>query len=312
MLVVLGSINADLVLEVARLPRPGETVLCPGWRLAHGGKGANQAAAAARLGARVRFVGRIGPDPWGPVLRQGLVEAGVEVDLLAASPRPSGTAVIAVDPAGENQILVASGANLDVSQDQLDGAGLGPGTTLLCQNEIPLGVTLEALARARAAGARTILNLAPAAALPARALDPVDLLIVNRHEAATLTGGMGDPRAAAAALAGPGRCCVLTLGSEGALAIGPGIALRVPALPVRPLDTTGAGDAFVGALAAALDLGRPLPEALARASVAAAMVCEHLGARKGQPSAAALEARLCELGPPVPLPDPPGGDPAGA
>lgn len=304
MLVVLGSINADLVLEVARLPGPGETVLCPGWRFAHGGKGANQATAAARLGARVRFLGRIGPDPWGPLLRRGLVEAGVEVDLLAASERPSGTAVIAVDPAGENQILVASGANLDVSQDQLDGAGLGPGTTLLCQNEIPLEVTLPALARARAAGARTILNLAPAAALPPGALDPVDLLVVNRHEAATLAGRAGDPLAAARALAGPARTCVLTLGSEGALALGPGIALRVPALPVRTVDTTGAGDAFVGALAAELDQGRPLPEALARASVAAGMVCEHLGAREGQPSAAALEARLAGLGPPVPIAGP--------
>lgn len=307
MLVVLGSINADLVLEVEGLPRPGETVLCPGWRLAHGGKGANQASAAVKLGARVRFLGRIGPDPWAPVLREGLAAAGVDVDGLAPSPRPSGTAVIAVDRSGENLILVASGANLDVSLDQLDGAGLGPGTTLLCQNEIPLPVTLGALARARAAGARTILNLAPASALPAGALDPVDLLVVNEHEAATLLGGPREPEAAAAALAGPVRTCVLTLGRAGALAVGPEGGWRVPALPIRPVDTTGAGDTFVGALAAFLDLGLALPDALARASVAAGLACERLGAREGQPERAAVEARLGELGPPVPFAFPRGG-----
>ncbi len=218
MLLVLGSINADLVLEVDGLPRPGETVLCPGWRFAHGGKGANQAAAAARFGARVRFLGRVGSDPWGPILRQGLAEAGVEVAGLGLSQRPSGTAVIAVDRSGENLILVASGANLDVSLDQLDAAGLGPGVTLLCQNEIPLPVTLGALARARAAGARTILNLAPASSLAADALDPVDLLIVNQHEAAALLGRRMPAEEAAAELAGPARTCVLTLGPEGAAA----------------------------------------------------------------------------------------------
>lgn len=307
MLVVLGSINADLVLEVARLPRPGETALCPGWRLAHGGKGANQATAAARLGGRVRFVGRIGPDPWGPVLRQGLIEAGVEVDALAASERPSGTAVIAVEPSGENLILVASGANLDVSLDQLGPIGLGPGTTLLCQNEIPTAVTLAALARARVAGARTILNLAPAAALPEGALDPVDLLIVNQHEAATLIGRPCEPLEAATALAAPGRSCVLTLGAAGALAVGPEGGWRVPSLAVRPIDTTGAGDTFVGALAAGLDGGVPLPEALARASIAAGLACERLGARAGQPTLEQVLARRAELGPLLPLAAAPSG-----
>ncbi len=304
MLLVLGSINADLVLEVDGLPRPGETVLCPGWRFAHGGKGANQAAAAARFGARVRFLGRVGADPWGPILRQGLAEAGVEVAGLGLSQRPSGTAVIAVDRSGENLILVASGANLDVSLDQLDAAGLGPGVTFLCQNEIPLPVTLGALARARAAGARTILNLAPASSLAADALDPVDLLIVNQHEAAALLGRRMPAEEAAAELAGPARTCVLTLGPEGAVAVGPGGGWRVPALPVRVVDTTGAGDAFVGALAAGLDGGLALPEALARASVAAGLACERLGAREGQPDRAAVEARLEALGPPVPFTPP--------
>ncbi len=301
MLLVLGSINADLVFEVEALPRPGETVLCPGWRLAHGGKGANQAAAAARLGARVRFLGRVGPDPWAPLLRQGLVEAGVEVEGLRTSPRPSGTAMIAVDRRGENLILVASGANLDVSLDQLDGEPLGPATTLLCQNEIPLEVTLAALARAKAAGARTILNLAPAAVLPEGALEPVDLLVVNEHEATTLRGREASPEETVRALAGPRRTCVLTLGARGAIAVGPEGSWWVPALPVRPVDTTGAGDTFVGALAAGLDRGATLPEALAYASVAAALACERVGAREGQPTAEAVAARLPALGEPRPL-----------
>ncbi|MCS6780561.1 MAG: ribokinase [Geminicoccaceae bacterium] len=298
MLVVLGSINADLLFRVARLPRPGETVLCPSWSFAHGGKGANQAAAAARMGARVRFAGRVGADAWGPILRQGLEEAGVDTSLLADSAKPSGTAVIAVEDSGENAILVASGANLEVDAEQLAGVAFGPGTTLLCQNEIPLAQTLAALARARAAGARTIWNLAPAVAVSADALDPVDVLIVNRGEAAALLGHEAEPEATARALAGPARTCVLTLGREGAIAVGPEGGWRVPALPVVPVDTTGAGDTFVGALAAGLDGGLAWPEALARASVAAAMACERLGAREGQPNAEAVAARLAAL-PPV-------------
>lgn len=301
MLVVLGSINADLVFRVARLPRPGETVLCPGWSFAHGGKGANQATAAARMGARVRFAGRVGADAWGPILRRGLEEAGVDTSLLSDSAKPSGTAVIAVEDSGENAILVASGANLEVEAEQLAGAGLGPGTTLLCQNEIPLAQTRAALARARAAGARTIWNLAPAAAVAADALEPVDVLIVNRGEAAALLGHEARPEEAARALAGPARTCVVTLGREGAIAIGPAGGWRVPALPVSPVDTTGAGDTFVGALAAGLDTGLAWPEALARASVAAAMACERLGAREGQPDAAAVTARLAALPPVRPI-----------
>ncbi|MCS6878271.1 MAG: ribokinase [Geminicoccaceae bacterium] len=301
MLVVLGSINADLVFRVESLPRPGETVSCASFAFHHGGKGANQACAAARAGAVVRFVGCVGEDAWGPVLRRGLEEAGVDTSLLATSPRPSGTAVIAVDETGENAILVASGANLDVSADQLDRAGLGKGTTLLCQNEIPLATTRAGLARGRALGARTILNFAPAVAGALAVLDEVDVLVVNHGEATRLLDRDLPPEAAVRALASHTRTCVLTLGRDGALAVGPEGAWHVPALPVEPVDTTGAGDTFTGVLAAGLDLGLPWTEALARAAVAAGIVCERLGARSGQPTSEEVAARRAELPPVLPL-----------
>lgn len=220
MLVVLGSINADLVFRVKSLPRPGETVLCAGFAFHHGGKGANQAAAAARSGGKVRFVGRIGEDSWGALLRRGLEDAGVDTSLLETSPRSSGIAAIAVDESGENAIVVASGANLDVTAEQLDRAGLTSADTLLCQNEIPLAVTREALERARGAGARTILNCAPATSGANALLDLVDVLVVNHGEACALLERDLPPEPAARALASERRSCVLTLGRQGALAVG--------------------------------------------------------------------------------------------
>lgn len=298
MLVVLGSINADLVFRVKSLPRPGETVLCAGFAFHHGGKGANQAAAAARSGGKVRFVGRIGEDSWGALLRRGLEDAGVDTSLLETSPRSSGIAAIAVDESGENAIVVASGANLDVTAEQLDRAGLTSADTLLCQNEIPLAVTREALERARGAGARTILNCAPATSGVNALLDLVDVLVVNHGEACALLERDLPPEPAARALASERRSCVLTLGRQGALAVGPAGAWHVPALPVRAVDTTGAGDTFTGVLAASLDLGLPWVEALARASVAAGLACTREGARSGQPTGAEITAHRDQL-PPV-------------
>lgn len=298
MLVVLGSINADLVFRVKSLPRPGETVLCAGFAFHHGGKGANQATAAARSGGKVRFVGRIGEDSWGALLRRGLEDAGVDTSLLETSPRSSGIAAIAVDESGENAIVVASGANLDVTAEQLDRAGLTSADTLLCQNEIPLAVTREALERARGAGARTILNCAPATSGVNALLDLVDVLVVNHGEACALLERDLPPEPAARALASERRSCVLTLGRQGALAVGPAGAWHVPALPVRAVDTTGAGDTFTGVLAASLDLGLPWVEALARASVAAGLACTREGARSGQPTGAEITAHRDQL-PPV-------------
>ena len=302
MLLVFGSLNVDLVFQLEALPRPGETVLCPGYALAAGGKGANQAAAAARAGAAVRLVGHLGADDFGRFARDALVAAGVDDGGIALSAKATGIAMIAVDRRAENQIMVASGANLDTDASQIDDAELASGVTVLCQNEIRPEATFALLERARARGARTVLNLAPAASVPGRVLDALDLLVVNEIEAGAAAGGRGDPADLARELAGRhALTCVVTLGARGALAIGPAGGHRVPALAVEAVDTTGAGDAFAGVLAAALDRGLALPEALRHASVAAGLACTRLGAQTSQPDAAAIAAHLHDLGQVAPL-----------
>jgi ribokinase len=298
MLLVFGSLNADMLFQVQALPRPGETVLCPGYELAAGGKGANQAAAAAKAGARVRMVGHLGDDGFGRFARETLEAAGVDCSGVRRSYKATAIAVIGVDRHGENQIIVASGANLDTHALQVDDAELSPEVTLLCQNEIAPQATFGLIARAKARGARTILNLAPASPVPAAVLEAVDLLVVNEIEAATASGAGGEPAGVARALAGRhGLTCVITLGLQGAIAIGPDQAWRVRSLAVDPVDTTGAGDAFVGVLAAELDRARSLADALRRASIAAGLACTRIGAQTSQPGAAEIEARLGALAP---------------
>ncbi|MGH6897232.1 MAG: PfkB family carbohydrate kinase, partial [Geminicoccaceae bacterium] len=258
MLLVFGSINVDLLFKVAALARPGETVLCPSYELAAGGKGANQATAAARAGATVRMIGHVGDDSFGRFARQAMATAGVDGASVATSDKATGIAVIGIDRAAENQIMVASGANLDAHAEQIADPELAPGVTLLCQNEVRPEATFALLERAKARGARTILNLAPAGEVPPRVLDALDVLVVNRIEAQMAVGdaGHGDPAALARDLAGRhALTCVITLGAAGALAIGPQDGHRLAALPIEPVDTTGAGDAFAGVLAAALDQG---------------------------------------------------------
>ncbi len=301
MLVVLGSINADLLFKVKALPRPGETVLCPEYTFAPGGKGANQAAAAAKAGAEVRFVGNVGADAYGPVVRGLLAEAGVEVSGLAEVDRPTAIAVIGVDERGENAIIVASGANLETRAAQVPDAMLAPGTTVLCQNEIRPEETFALLRRARSRGARTILNLAPASPVPEEVLAALDLLVVNEIEAAMAAG---HEAAAPEDLARElhrrfGLTCVVTLGAEGAIAVGAEGLFRASSLAVEPVDTTGAGDAFVGVLAAFLDRGTGLADALHRATVAAGLACEQVGAQTAQPRHAEIEARLVDCPPPA-------------
>ena len=297
MIIVPGSVNADLLFKVASLPRPGETVLCPSYVMAPGGKGANQAAAAAKAGAEVRFVGHVGDDAYGPVVRDMLLAAGIDCGLLAVSPKPTAIAVIGIEDSGENAIIVASGANLDTAAAQVAEALLGPGTTVLCQNEIRTAETFDLLVRAKGRGARTILNMAPAAAVPPA--------VLARHRRAggqrargRDRGRHGRPAAArdrAPAGGEHGLTCVVTLGGAGCIAVTGTQAWQVPVLPIRPLDTTGAGDTFVGVLTAWLDGGAALLEALRAATVAAACACEQVGAQTGQPQRATILARLDEL-----------------
>lgn len=300
MLLVFGSLNVDMLFKVDALPRPGETVLCAGYELAAGGKGANQAAAAAKAGAEVRMVGHLGADSFGGFARGELAKSGVDCTHIATSNQASGTAVIGVDAAGENQIIVASGANLDTRADQVSDDDLSADVTLLCQNEIDPAATFAVLERGKRRGARTILNLAPASAVPANVLDALDVLVVNEIEAAMAAGAEEAVAATELARALATRhdlTAVVTLGARGAVAINPAAGFEIGALPVTPRDTTGAGDAFAGVLAAALDEQRTLLEALQRASVAAGLACTQIGAQTSQPQAAEIEANLSKLPP---------------
>ncbi len=300
MIVVFGSINVDLVVRVAALPRPGETVLAPSYDAVAGGKGANQAVAAARAGAAVRMVGCVGRDGFADLALATLRDAGVGLSAVAAVDAPTGCAMICVDAQGRNQIAVASGANRRVRAARLDDAALGPETTLVLQLEIDHGETWAVIERARSRGARIVLNAAPAAKVPAAALRALDVLIMNEIEAGMLAGGVsaGDPLAVARNVAAAmGVVTIVTRGKDGACAFEQGAAWRIGALPVAALDTTAAGDAFVGVLAAALDAGTDLAGALHRASVAGGLACTKPGAQPSLPDAAAIDAALGDLAP---------------
>lgn len=302
MIVVFGSINTDLVIEVPALPRPGETVLAPDYRALPGGKGANQALAARRAGADVSMHGRVGDDGFADIALRLLESDGVDLTGVMRSDRATGCAAVCVDPGGENQIVVASGANRDVRSADVRDIALGPDTTLVSQLELDLAETALIIERAHALGARVVLNAAPAAALPRAALRAVDVLVVNAVEATMLADGLGvpatDPVAAARRLADDLGCLTIaTLGRDGAVAFGAEASWRIEALGVEARDTTGAGDAFVGVLAAALDHGAAIPEALGRASVAAALACTGIGAQQSLPDNAMIEARLGDIAP---------------
>jgi ribokinase len=287
--VVFGSAAVDVVFRVPRLPRPGETVLGDAGSPLPGGKGANQALAAARDGAQVRFAGCVGADASGALLRATLGAAGVDTARLAEGAAPTAMAAVCVDGQGRNQIAVSVGANRLARQE---GVALAAHDTLLLQMEVPADENAALIARARAAGARVLLNLAPAAALPRQALAALDLLIVNEHEAAWLAAALGCGGGAASLHAALGVPVAVTLGEAGAEACVAGQLLRVPAFTVHALDTVGAGDAWCGVLAAALDRGAPLEAAMRRANAAAALACTRPGAGPAMPMATETDALL--------------------
>ena len=327
--VVVGSVNVDLVVVAPRLPGPGETVTGGDVARHHGGKGGNQAVAAARLGARVAFVGAVGEDDFGIAARAALAAEGIDVTHLATASRPTGVALIVVDARAENLIAVAPGANASPTAASVAAAvaalAVGPGDVVLACREIPPDAVRAALAGARAAGAVAVLNPAPADGLDAATIALADVLTPNEAELALLAAA-GTAPAGPAAAAGPtgasaapvaeaqpgsgaadveatarrllaagpaGRAVVVTLGAAGALAVpAGGPAIRIPAGRVTPVDTTGAGDAFSGALAVGLAAGRPLAEAVRRAVAAAGLSTTRAGARAGMPTAAELAAFL--------------------
>ncbi|GEB56798.1 ribokinase [Streptomyces gardneri] len=296
-IVVLGSTNMDLVAYVPRAPARGETVTGRAFRTVPGGKGANQAVAAARAGAEVAMIGAVGADDFGARLRTNLEHCSVDTDLLRTAEGPSGTAHIVVDDEGGNAIVVVPGANATVtSLSHGDEALIGTADTLLLQLELPLSVVTEGAATARRLGVRTVLTPAPAQRLPPELLAATDLLVPNEHEAAALTG-LTDPRAAAQALLRDVPEVVVTLGAAGSLYAARGVEPVAVAAPrVRAVDTTAAGDTFVGALAVALGEGRPVPEALAWAQAAAALSVQREGASTSMPYRTEIEAAFGSLG----------------
>ena len=287
---IFGSAIADLIFRVGRLPRPGETVLGAAGAPLPGGKGLNQAIAAARDGADARFVGCIGQDPNGAMLRAALIAGEVNVAGLREVDAPTGVACVCVDAAGQNQIAVSAGANLLARAEQVPE--IPHGATLLLQMEVPPEENARLIARSRSAGARVLLNLAPAGPLDRSALGALDLLILNESEAAWLgqqLGRAGDAQALQEAL---WIDVAVTLAERGAAVATQAGVISVPAFPVQVVDSTGAGDAWCGVLAAALDLGMPMEAALRRANAAGAMACTKAGAAPSMPTSAAIDALL--------------------
>ncbi|MDP6350411.1 MAG: ribokinase [Chloroflexota bacterium] len=297
LITVVGSINTDQVIALPALPRAGETVLGGDLRTFGGGKGANQATAATRLGGQVRMIGRIGADAFGADRRRELLDAGIDVGGIRVDPAaPSGVALILVDAGGENMIALAPGANAGLTPDKV-AESWEPGTRVaLAVLEVPLAAVEEAFRRARADGAETILNAAPPMELPRSLLDCVDHLIVNETEAELLSGiDAGDRAGAFAAAArlreGVSKSVIVTLGSDGAV-LYTATGRHLPAFEIEAVDTTAAGDAFCGAFGLARARGTDLLECVRYASAAGALAATRAGAQPSLPTASEMEELL--------------------
>lgn len=274
----------DLVVRVSRLPRPGDTVLGDRLLTIPGGKGANQAVAAARLGAQTRMIGRVGADAFGKELLAGLAVDWVDVDGVAIdSKEPSGAALIVVEEGGDNTVTVAPGANGKVGETEVERlrSGLRAGDVLVLQLEIPIDAVLAAVAAAREARALVVLNAAPSAGISGRAMPAVDVLVVNESEANDLGG--------AERLGAAGASVVVTLGARGSVVHERGRKTEIEPRQVEAVDATAAGDAFVGALAFALARGSSLLDAARLGNAAGAAAATRVGARPSLPTPADLE-----------------------
>jgi ribokinase len=284
LLVVLGAVNVDLVVRGVPLPRPGETVLGGSFERHHGGKGGNQAVAAARAlrggpaDGAVRFLGAVGDDPMGDEALEALQSEGIDVSHVSVAPKTAtGVALIVVDNRGENQIAVAAGANATLTSGAVEAGleGFAPGSVLLVSLEVPMDVVSRAADRAWELGGTVVLNPAPAAEEAGALLDVVDVITPNERELSVIGHDAESIRSAH-----PGLRIVLTLGERGAEIDG---FIAVPSPRVRAVDTTGAGDTANGVLAAGLLEGRPLEEATRRAVAAASASVTRAGAREGMP-----------------------------
>ena len=307
MITVFGSLNVDYIFQVPQLPAPGETVLASNMQVLPGGKGANQAVAAARAGAKVCMVGAVGRDGLSEIALAGLLDVGVDTSAVAQSPKPTGTAAINVDAQGENAITVSSGANLDARGDSLNEENLTPRTTLLLQMEAPMTAMADLIQRARKKEACIVWNLAPMQSVDLSLLKQVDCLIVNEGELNQLHSEfhpIPKPNHCSAKdveqkawdiFTLTGQSVVVTLGANGTLAVHNNTLLTVPALAISPVDTVGAGDAFTGAFTAALDRGETFLVALRWGNVAGGLACLETGAQSSLPTAAKISEHLAAL-----------------
>ena len=297
---VVGSLNMDLVVRSPRIPQPGETIIGHEWHTIPGGKGANQAVAAARLGGQVFMVGRVGADTFAQPLLDNLADCGVDHTHVTCDPEAAtGVALITVDDEGENTIVVASGANMQLSPQDVEAAEdlIAASNALLLQLENPLETVTRAAQLAQAHGVTVVLNPAPARQLPTELLSLVDVLVPNESETALLTGmpvdSLGALEAAAAVLLGKGiGTVILTLGAQGALLADTNGFVPVPAFKVDPVDTTAAGDAFMGAFGVALAEAKPVVEAVRWGYAAGALAATKLGAQTSIPTREEVEALL--------------------
>jgi ribokinase len=294
--VVVGAANIDLISYVPRLPRVGETLHGTAFHMGYGGKGANQAVMAAKLGAAVTMICKLGRDVFGEGTLENFRELGVDTTHVTFTEDAfSGVAPIAVDPDGRNSIIIVTGANDLLSEDDLERArpAIAASEVVVCQLEIPVETTLAALRIAREEGVRTIFNPAPAREeLPEELYRLSDVLCPNEPETELLTGSPAGEAAARELLARGAGAVVLTLGERGCLVVEGDTAVELPVESVRAVDTTGAGDAFVGALAALLAAGRPLVEAAERANSVAALSVQGRGTQTSFPTASELPAGL--------------------
>lgn len=296
---VVGSINMDLVMRVPRFPAAGETLMGGPFERIPGGKGANQAVAAARFGAHVEMIGCVGDDDFGSYMRVLLSEEGIDVSNVAiVEGVHTGVAQIVVDATGENQIIVAPGANHQLTVGHLVGDTIADAAVLLLQLETPMAVCQAAAALAASVETRVVLNAAPAAVIPPELVKSVDTLIVNQNEAVLVSGLPASlpPREMAAALGRQGfGTVVITLGADGAIAWRDGVEILVAAAKVRAVDTVGAGDAFAGVFAASLARGDELSTAMQRASAAGALAVTRPGAIPSLPRIAEIESLAATL-----------------
>lgn len=304
MIIVFGSLNIDLVMPVSHFPKPGETVLCLTDYLSRpGGKGSNQAMAAARAGAKVGIVGKVGDDSFGRRSVNNLKQSGIWTSGIGISDRPTGCATIAVDMTGENMVMAAPGANLDATSDQVPDEVFTDKNIILTQLEVNPEETFQVLERAHKKGAITILNASPAGQIPAEVLPHIHYLIVNDIEARQLAQGLGisgdNPKDLARKIAAKsGQKAIITMEARGSVAADGDDLWHINALDVEVVDTTGAGDAYCGIFAACLQQGKSLSEALHHASVGASLSCLGLGAQAGIPVWDDIVANLPNLSPP--------------